>query len=65
MGRTISSYFFFSFFGKKKSFPSGEILQKKRVINCMRAFIIDALSVAVVLLQRSFGGQHIYSQEQE
>lgn len=29
---------------------------RRRVINCVRASIIDALSVAVVLLQRSFGG---------
>lgn len=29
---------------------------RRRVINCVRASIIDALSVAVVLLQGSFGG---------
>lgn len=42
---------------------SGDFLKAEFLINCVRASIIDALSV--VLLQRPFGGQRIASKEQE
>ncbi len=49
----------------KTPFLSGDVVKAEFLINCVRASIIDALSVVVVLLLRPFGGQHVSSQEQE
>lgn len=40
-------------------FQSGDTVKNEFLINCVRASIIGALSMAVVLLQRAFGVQHI------
>lgn len=50
MERTISSCQLCVFF--LTAFLSGDIVKAEFLINCVRASIIDALSVAVVLLRR-------------